>query len=51
MGYSYLAFGAGKNSGMNVRCNLNDLLPVHMCFNVIRLTLHYICKNKICNKM
>ena len=27
MGYSYLAFGSGNTSGMNVRCNLNDLLP------------------------
>lgn len=32
MGYLHLAFDAGNTSGrsMNVSCNLNELLPVHV---------------------
>ena len=36
MGYSYLAFGAGNTSGMNVGCNLNDLFA-------------YACVLRLCN--
>ena len=39
MGYSYLAFGAGNTSGMNVGCNLNDLFWVVTWFKD-----HDICK-------
>ena len=39
MGYLHLAFGAGNTSGMNVSCNLNELL--HMCFNVAPYIVYY----------
>ena len=48
MGYLHLAFGAGNTSGMNVSCNLNELLPVHMCFNVIRWTLQQSLEFLLC---